>query len=169
MRTCKVVALNKDAKLIGCFGSITEAANHIGTTYATLSNCVWKRVTYKQILFVPEREYRDSWERGTTDQYKFPSKSEKRVINRQRVVDFWASKSSDVRKTMAVNLYEGGKKWNIKNRGKKVLHIETGNVYDSFHECARELGIGVDAVRYRVRKGFKIKGITLKYYDNRNE
>lgn len=162
MRHCKVVALNKDAKLIGYFNTITEAAKSVGTTYATISDCVWKRRTYKQILFVPEKEYKDNWERGTTDQYKFPSKQEKRAINRQRVIDFWKSKPAEVRKSMNANLYNAGKKWILENRCKKVLHVETGIIYNSISECSRALGIGRDAVYHRIKKQKRVKGVTLQ-------
>lgn len=162
MRHCKVVALNKDAKLIGTFDTITEAARYLGTTYSTLSNCVFRGTTYRQILFVPEKEYKINWERGLTDKYKFPSKQEKRAINRQRVIDYWKTKPSEVRKTMAANLSSAGVKWNKEVKGKKVLHVETGIVYNSISECARELGVDRDTVRHRIKKNKTIKGITFK-------
>ena len=164
MRHCKVVALNKDAKLIGYFNSITEAAKSVGASYSTLSNCVYRKYTYKQILFVPEKEYKEHWENGTTDIYKFPSKQEKRAVNRQRVIDYWKTKPSEVRKAMAANLSSAGKKWNEEVKGKRVLNIETGVIYKSISECARELGIDRDSVHYRIKKERTIKGVTLKYY-----
>ena len=49
MRHCKVVALNKDAKLIGRFYSITEAAKYLGISYASLNGRILKKKPCKRI------------------------------------------------------------------------------------------------------------------------
>lgn len=161
MRPMPVVALNKDAKLIGRFYSITEAAKYLGISYASLNGRILKKKPCKRILFVREPEYKEHWFNGTTDVYKFPTRQE---INRNRSLKIWSNMPKDKRKMITDKLGEGRDKYNKLYRCKKVIHVETGVIYNSVIECANALGLSRAATESRARKGNTVKGITLKYY-----
>lgn len=166
MRPMPVVALNKDAKLIGRFDSITEAAKYLGISYSSLNGRILKKKPCKRILFVREPEYKEHWFKGTTDVYKFPTRYE---INRDRALKVWSNMSQEKRKMIADRRNKGRDAYNKLHRCKKVICLETGIIYNSIIECANDNGLSRGATESRLRRGRTIKGLTLKYYDNRNE
>lgn len=166
MRPMPVVALNKDAKFIGRFDSITEAAKYLGISYSSLNGRILKKKPCKRILFVREPEYKEHWFKGTTDVYKFPTRQE---INRDRALKVWSNMSQEKRNMIADRRNKGRNAYNKLHRCKKVICLETGIIYNSIIECAKDNGLSRGATESRLRRGRTIKGLTLKYYDNRNE
>lgn len=161
-----VVALNKDAKLLCVYDSITLAAKAAGASYAALNGKLLKGKPYKRVLYVREPEYRERWFNGTTDVYRFPTIKE---IRHNRALKSWENRSKEERKRRLTNTCKGRDEYNKKYVCKKVICIETGVIYESIAECARQLGLSDQRTRARIKTGRTTKGITLKLYDNRNE
>ena len=166
MREVRVVALNKDAKLIGVFDSITSAAKEMGVSYIALNGRLLKGKPYRRILFVREREYREHWLKGTTDVYKFPTKKE---ICHNRVVKAWENMSQEKRQSILEKRDKGRDEYNRKHRNKKVICVETGIVYDSIGECARAFNVSRGAIESRLRRGSTVNGSTFKFYEDGNQ
>lgn len=161
----EVVALNKDAKLLCVFPSITEAARQLGTTYNSLNGRLIKGKTYKQMLFLREPEYRKHWMDGTIDTLKFPSRKER---IHARCVKRWKNATKEDRERLLNNLFNNRNKW-LQRHSTKVICIETGEVFPSVADCSRKIGASNATVFKHIKDGGKVKGLTIKKYDNRNE
>ena len=161
----EVVALNKDAKLLCVFPSISETARQLGTSYGSLNGRLIKGKTYKQMLFLREPEYRKHWMDGTTDTLKFPSRKER---IHARCVKRWKNATKEDRERLLNNLFNNRNKW-LQRHSTKVICIETGEVFTSVAECSRKLGICKATIFSRLKDGKKINGLTIRNYDNRND
>lgn len=157
----EVVALNKDAKLLCVFPSISEAARQLGTSYGSLNGRLIKGKTYKQMLFLREPEYRKHWMDGTTDSLKFPSRKER---IHARCVKRWKNATKEDREKMLANLYNNRNQWNRLNHSRKVLCVETGEVFPSVAECSRHFGVSATTIFSRLKDGKQINGFTVKNY-----
>lgn len=156
----EVVALNKDAKLLCVFPSITEAARQLGTTYNSLNGRLIKGKTYKQMLFLREPEYRKHWMDGTTDTLKFPSRKER---IHARCVKRWKNATKEDREKLLDNLFKNRDKY-LQRCSTKVICVETGEVFTSVAECGRQLGVSPTTVFRHIKDGSPIKGFTVKNY-----
>ena len=156
----EVVALNKDAKLLCVFPSITEAARQLGTSYGSLNGRLIKGKTYKQMLFLREPEYRKHWMDGTIDTLKFPSRKER---IHARCVKRWKNATKEDREKLLDNLFKNRDKY-LQRCSTKVICVETGEVFPSVAECGRQLGVSPTTVFRHIKDGNPIKGFTVKNY-----
>ena len=155
----RVIALNKDAKMIGQFDSIANAARYMGASYASLNVRLIKKKPYKQILFIREPEYREHWLKGTTDTLKFLSRKEN-IAN--RLHKQWKNKDSEAKKAFVERLHKNRDEWNKLNKNKKVICVETGEVYESIYDCANKNEIPKGSMNRILKHGTKRNGKTFK-------
>lgn len=67
----------------------------------------------------------------------------------------WISRQENIRRWRERNPDKIGKK-------QKVVCLETGQQWDSFAECSRELGLRYETVRGVCKSGIPVKGINLR-------
>lgn len=172
-----VVALNKDAKVIGYFESISAAARYMGTNYVNVNNRLMMGKPYKQILFMREREFRELYLKGDTDKLKFKSRKE---AMHERAIKIWKSMSKDKRSEYLQKLAESRRQWFEKNRGaaieafsrrrKPVIDTLTGTVYPSISEAARRIGSTTQRVHADINRGYISQDkYKFEYYYEKSE
>ena len=164
-----VVVLNYNADIIGHYPSITAAARDMGCTYANLNHKICTRQTYKKMLFIREREHRELWYAGRTDELKFKKAKER---FHERALKGWenlspeqrSSRMSGCRKAVK-ELWESGKHpilVHVKKICIPVVCVETGVEYPSISTAAKALGVKAQTLHRRIQEGKQVNGKTYK-------
>ena len=163
-----VVAINSKGEVAGSYESITQAARINGTECQNISKAIANRTYHRKHLWMYEKDYRNYWMEGRTDELKiswkeFCSKrSKKRWANMSE-----GSKAERNRKVSLARRLDESNTHRMSalgiSRRKKVKNYTYGEVYESVTAAAKALGSDTAYISRVIKEGRTYKGNVINY------
>lgn len=173
-----VVALNKDAKVVGSFPSVSSLARYMGVKRQNIVTCIQEMRPYKRMLIMYEEDFREKWLYGDVNDLKFGSETERR---RSSALRSWSSRTKEQLEKHSLQSQETARKQYDNNpahpfhlyqklRSHMVQCMETGECYDSINQAAHAINVHPNSLWKQVKRGRPCKGYTfIKVSSQKNE
>lgn len=164
-----VVALNKDAKVVGMFPSISAMARYMGVPHQNISTCIKEQRPYKRMRIMYEEEFKRLWMFQDTDRLKFGTRKE---IRSEALRRRWSCCSQEEKEKFKRKVSETKRIRYLENLSHPlrishckcshpVMCVETGLKYPSINQAASAIGVRPGSLHRRVVKGLPCKGYTF--------
>lgn len=164
-----VVVLNKDAKVVGAFPSVSELARYMGVTRQSVSVCIKEQRPYKRMRIMYEEEFKRLWLLNDTDRLKFGTSRE---IRSQAGLRRWAACTEAEKEAMKRKVgqknranYERNAEHPLRKRQQECSHpvvcVDTGISYPSITQASAFIGVHPDSLRKQMLKGRPCRGYTF--------
>lgn len=164
-----VVALNKDAKVVGSFPSVSSLARYMGVKRQNIYTSLQEMRPYKRMLIMYEEEFQERWCRNDVDNLKFKTEKERRSVAALR---FWSNRTKEEKEAHSMKSHETAR-YQYDNNPLHPLHIyhkkqshrvqclETGEYYDSINMAAESIHVSPTSLWRQIKKGRPCKGHTF--------
>lgn len=167
-----ICAINHKGELLSYYDSLNECIRMNGFPANSVYKAFEKRRVYRCMLFIRESEYRDHWESRTTHLLAFKTQKERNMDKNRKMME--ARSNSEVEERRRRNISETLK---IKKKNgvpmgidkavqvlmRPIRCVDTGVVYPSISEAARQIGTVRTAVSRALRKNYLIRGKKFEY------
>lgn len=165
-----IVCIDSKGEVVGYYESMKEAGKINGIALCSVSNAVRNGVWLRKHKWMKESDYRKYWMEGRISDLQNSYKEFMKEVNKKRR----STISEDERKRINKVLSEKRKAYlrehpEVIHSRKKILCVTTGEVFDSISDCARAYSLNTSNVCRSIRKGYKVKGLTMKYLEEEEQ
>ena len=164
-----VVAINPDGSVAGYFEYVKGAASKCGITRHSITYSCRKGTICKGFRWYYEEDFRKIYEEQRMDELKFCKKE--RVVKKFQE---WSKEKQESRRKISretsLRLVNDPNSNFGPNRkappaiSKKVICLDSGEVYQSVAECSRKTGLGLSALYVSLRRFTKCGGKKFMLY-----
>ena len=180
-----VVAVNPNGKVAGIFDSIKDAVAIYGMDRHSITDSCKKGTLCRGLRWYYEEDFRKIY--MDVEKLKFTPYPDREQVSGRLVKGHkvnlgwknWSEKSKESRRRFSRELCKrlindpnsnfGPNRKVLSNRCKKVICIDSGEIYNSVAECSRKTGLGVSALHASMRRMYKCGGKKFMFLSEYNE
>ena len=166
-----IVAINQKGEAIAYYESAMEASRINGINVNNIYYAVNHGTRCYRLRWMHEKDYRDLWMDGRTDEIRFSNKQ----IQSNGVRKQWANMSQEKKDERCRKISERKKEMfqqgvissasAVAARSRPLICYNTGEEYPSVAAFARAINTQATYVSKAIRKGKRVKGMIVMYKD----